>query len=155
MDIRKPAALERIGCLLDNGLKIWYRQDKEKTPQGEWNIHAFMLMLRTKLMSTTAADKLWKQYQGFNMSQLGPEASISDYASQLEQFKLICKDKHGEQMISNHALKLKCIDSLRPDLTMPIRTQIDYHWDLAKIFKKATEIADILKSSHTKPRATK
>ena len=81
MDIRKPAGLKRMGCPLDDGSKIWYRQYKEKTPQEEWNIHAFILMLRTKLIPTTAADKLWKQYQGFNMSQLGPEASISDYAS--------------------------------------------------------------------------
>ena len=143
MDIRKSTALERIGCLLDDGPKIWYRQCKEKTPQKEWNIHAFILILRTKLIPTTAADNLWKQYQRFNMSQLGPEASISDYASQLEQFKLICKDQDGEQIISNHALKLKFIDSLKPDLKMPIRTQIDYEWDFTKIVKKATEIADI------------
>ena len=54
-------------------------------------------------------------------------------------------------MISNHALKSKFIDSLRPDLKMPIRTQMDYNWDFTKIVKKATEIADILKSSHTIP----
>ena len=58
MDIRKTTALERIGCLLDDGPKIWYRQYKEKTPQKEWNIHAFILMLSTKLIPTTAADKL-------------------------------------------------------------------------------------------------
>jgi len=81
------------------------------------------------------------------MTQLGIDATITEYAQQLEQYQIICKDKHAGEMISNHARKLKFIKGLRPDLKLAVRTQINYDMSLDEIVAKATVIANIHKSA--------
>jgi len=81
------------------------------------------------------------------MTQLGNDATITEYAQQLEQYQIICKDKQGGEMISNHALKLKFINGMRPDLKLAVRTQINYDMSFDEIVAKATVIADIHKSA--------
>jgi len=55
-----------------------YRQYREKNPEESWNLHKFILILRSKLVPSTAPDKMWKQYEGFNMTQLGNDATITE-----------------------------------------------------------------------------
>ena len=58
-------------------------------------------------------------------------------------------------MISNHALKLKFINGLRPDLKLAVRTQINYDMSFDEIVAKATVICDIYKSAPHKPTPAK
>ena len=46
-------------------------------------------------------------------------------------------------MISNHKLKSKFINGLRPDLRLAVRRQIHYDMSFDDIVAKATVIADI------------
>jgi len=89
------------------------------------------------------------------MTQLGNDATITEYAQQLEQYQITCEDKHGGEMISNHALKLTFINGLRPDLKLAVRTQINYDMSFHEIVAKATVIADITKSAPHKPTPAK
>jgi len=77
LDVRKPLALGSVGCLLSESAKLWYRQYKEKNPEESWNLHKCILILRSKLVGSIAPDKLWKQYEGFNMKQLGNDTTIT------------------------------------------------------------------------------
>jgi len=53
-------------------------------------------------------------------------------------------------MIRNQGVLLKFMNSLRPDLKLAVRTQIDYDMSFDEIVTKATVMADIYKSgSHT------
>jgi len=60
-------------------------------------------------------------------------------------------------MISNHGLKLKFINGLRPELKLAVtvRTQINYDMSFDEIVAKATVISDITKPAPHKPTPTK
>ena len=58
-------------------------------------------------------------------------------------------------MNSNHALKLKFINGLRPDLKLAVRIQINYDKSFDEIVAKATVISDITKSAPYKPTPVK
>jgi len=58
IDVRKPLPLGRVGCLLSENAKLWYRRYREKNPEESWNLHEFILILRSKLVPTTAPNKL-------------------------------------------------------------------------------------------------
>jgi len=88
-------------------------------------------------------------------TQLRNNVSIREYGQQLEQYQIICKDKQGGQRISNHTLKLKFINGLRPDLKLAIRRQINYYMSLHEKVAKAPVIADITKSALHKPTPAK
>ena len=104
-----------------------------------------MLFLRSKLVPSTAPNKLLQQYEGFNITQLGNDATITEYVQQLQKYQIVCKDKQRGEMISNHALKWTFMNGLRSNLKLVVRTQINYNISFDDIVGNATGIAYITK----------
>ena len=110
-----------------------------------------MLILRKKLISSTAKETLWKQYLGCHQGQFGPQATVNEYALVLEEYQMRCTDNKGKPMITDHALKIKFIEGLLPYLKQSIKPHINYDMSLEELVTVAEKHASTLKSNQPRP----
>jgi len=84
LDVEKEEALERASSQFTGMAARWLKDYSEKTKPTKRNIYGFIVILRKKIIPSTAREELWKRYEGCHQAQFGQDSPVNTFAQQLK-----------------------------------------------------------------------
>jgi len=138
--VENEEALERASFQFTGMAARWMKDYSEKTKSTKRNIHGFMVFLRKKIIPSTAREELWKRYEGCHQAQFRQYSPVNRFAQHLQDYQLRCRDNKNKAVISDHALKMKFVNSLTSLLKQQVKLAVDWDMSFKQIVTKATQV---------------